>query len=277
MSVTDEYTETAYELSRSLTLRYSSSFGLASRLFAEPIRKHIFAIYGMVRVADEIVDTYEGADKAELLSSFQAEVHSGIRGGYSTNPIIQSFVSTATIFGIGMDLIDPFFDSMRTDLTRTDFSKEAYEAYIYGSAEVIGLMCLKVFCAQQPDRYAALTPGARALGSAYQKVNFLRDFAADYKERGRIYFPSVSFDGFDDPTKNKIVNDIANDMKSARSAIKQLPAGARTSVYVSYLYYTALLRKLKGMSAVQIKTRRAHVPTVTKLALIVVAPIGARL
>lgn len=270
------YDAVAYDAARRLTLRYSTSFGLASRLFSRGIRPHIYAIYGMVRVADEIVDTYAGADQAELLASFEADVAACVAGRYSANPIVHAFGIAARRFGIGHDLINPFFASMRADLIKTSFTTDEYDAYVYGSAEVVGLMCLKVFCDGDADRYAALAPGARLLGSAYQKVNFVRDFGADLGERGRVYFPGVTAGSWNDTAKTEILDGVTHEFEDARRSIRDLPRGARTSVYLSYSYYTALLKRLQGMSAADIRNRRAHVPAIVKLGLLLYSPLGAR-
>ena len=253
------YTRVAYGLSRQLTNTYSSSFGLASKLYARNLRPHVYAIYGMVRVADEIVDTYDGSDRSEQLTSFRDEVIASLTTNYSPNPIVHAFATTAREFSIDASLIDPFFDSMAMDLKSTVFTQAEYETYIYGSAEVVGLMCLKVFCGNDVDRYDALAPGARLLGSAYQKVNFLRDIAADYESRGRVYFPDVTYERFDDRSKQAIIDDISREFTDARASISQLPVSARRAVLTSYRYYHALLTKLTRMSASQIKHNRAHV------------------
>lgn len=277
MSGLDLYAGVSYDAAKSLTMRYSSSFGLASRLFSPTIRPHIYAIYGMVRLADEIVDTYGGDDRATTLKRFHKDVLASAAGGFAANPILHAFGITARRFDITRDLIDPFFDSMSMDLTQTRYTRKQYESYIYGSAEVIGLMCLKVFCGGNVERYDTLAPGARLLGSAYQKVNFLRDFASDYNDRGRIYFPGVTIGSWNDATKNQIVTEIAAEFVQAKTAIKTLPATARTSVYLSFLYYRALLRRLESMSAQQILQERASIPRIAKLSYLVAAPIGVRL
>ena len=268
------YTDVSYDLAKLLTLRYSSSFGLATRFFSPALRQHIYAIYGMVRVADEIVDTYRGHNKSELLNSFEREVRECIELGYSANPIINAYGMTARTFDIGTELTNAFFDSMRTDLTRTQFTQKQYEDYIYGSAEVIGLMCLKVFCQGDQAQYNALCSGARKLGSAYQKVNFLRDFGADYNDRGRIYFPGVTMNNWNDLKKEEIAVDIYHEFEASRDAIARLPRSARTAVYISYLYYRALLKRLRAMSARQVLIERARVPFLIKVALIMIAPLA---
>lgn len=262
----DLYTNTSYEAARLLTLRYSTSFGQSSKLFAPAIRKHIYAIYGLVRIADEIVDTYQGKDVAKILKDFESETFAALRSGYSTNPIVHAFVTTAKRYGISRDLIKPFFKSMRMDLKPQTYNTHLYKQYIYGSAEVIGLMCLKVFCDDE-TRYKRLERGARALGSAYQKVNFLRDIAADFRERGRVYFPGVTFETFTEKKKVALIRDIERDFAKAKPAINALPKTAQKAVAVSYAYYSELLRKLAKTSAETLKTRRVRVSGLKKARL----------
>lgn len=266
------YTNTSYELSRILTLRYSTSFGSSTKLFTPRIQPHIFAIYGLVRIADEIVDTYSGKDQLKQLNQLEKETYTAIKIGYSTNPIVHAFALTAKKYGITKTLIAPFFASMRMDLKPQRYTKKLYEKYIYGSAEVIGLMCLKVFVEGDREEYSALEAGARALGSAYQKVNFLRDIASDYQERQRVYFPGVSYDSFDETSKQQILEDIKKDFLAARQSVDDLPKTARKAVKLSYSYYFELVKKLEATSAKTIKERRVRVPTMKKLYLRVLQP-----
>lgn len=262
------YTETSYELARTLTLRYSTSFGQSTKLFSKPMQKHIFAIYGLVRIADEIVDTYEGSSKANELTSFEKQTYTALEKGYSTNPIVHAFAQTAYEYGIGKELIEPFFESMRMDLRPIQYSPDTYKKYIYGSAEVIGLMCLRVFTNGNAAQYKRLVPSASALGAAYQKVNFLRDFASDYVERRRIYFPGVTFDGFTEATKNEIIKNIKKDFKHAAPGLEKLPASAQKAVSLSYAYYGELLNKLEATPAETIKTTRVRVSALKKATLL---------
>lgn len=258
------YTDTSYELSRTLTLRFSTSFGKSSKLFAPEMQKHIYAIYGLVRIADEIVDTYEGGNKAALLTSLEKETYAAIRSGYSTNPIVHAFALTAHRFGIDESLIGPFFESMRMDLRPLKYTQELYETYIYGSAEVIGLMCLKVFVASDAAQYKRLSTESKALGSAYQKVNFLRDIASDFKDRGRVYFPGVTFGSFDENAKANIIKDIKKDFKKAAPALRKLPKVAQKAVSLSYDYYLELLKKLEETPAETIRSSRVRVSDLAK-------------
>lgn len=261
------YTSTSYELSRQLTLRYSTSFSKSSELFATRIRRHIFAIYGLVRIADEIVDTYQGKKTAALLDALEQETYDAIRLQYSTNPIVHAFAHTAAHYGIAKNLIAPFFESMRMDLKKKRFTQKEYDQYIFGSAEVIGLMCLRVFVEGNDHAYKKLEAGAKALGSAYQKVNFLRDMASDFSDRGRVYFPGVTYDTFSDDQKQVIVVDIRHDFKTAQQYLDQLPKTARKAVKLSYSYYSELLRLLDRASVATIKERRLRVSAARKTAL----------
>lgn len=255
-------------MSRVLTNNYSTSFGLATRLFGATIRTHIYNVYGLVRLADEIVDTYTGRDAAELLNDLQTETHAAISRGYSTNPVVHAFAGTAKKFGIRASLIDPFFESMRIDLEPKSYKTTDYERYIYGSAQVVGLMCLKVFCQGDAAQYKKLESGAKALGGAFQKVNFLRDIADDYKRLGRYYFPVGSFKDFNEETKLHIVADIDRDFALAHTAILQLPSTARPAVMAAYKYYLRLHNKLRAAPADIIKKQRIRVSNPHKLAVL---------
>lgn len=267
------YTKTSYQLARTLTLKYSTSFGQSSKLFSNDIRDHIYAVYGLVRVADEIVDTYKGKDTAHLLKELETHTLQALKTGFSPNPLVHAFVTTAKQFGISRDLIKPFFKSMCMDIKPRDYKQHDYTNYIYGSAEVIGLMCLKVFC-NNSETYQKLESGAKALGSAYQKVNFLRDIKSDYEERGRIYFPGVTFDSFNDRTKAKIIKDIKKDFNKAQPAIAELPANARQAVGLSFSYYSQLLNMLEKASAETIKSGRLRVSTPKKIQLLAKARLA---
>lgn len=263
------YDQVAYETSKHLTLRYSTSFGISSRFFSKEMQPHIYAIYGLVRIADEIVDTYKGPGAAAALDELEQSTYDSLLSGYSTNLIIHSFVSTARKYGIDRTLLAPFFDSMRMDLAPQEYSASKYHAYIYGSAEVVGLMCLRVFCDGDDDEYERLRPGAAALGSAYQKVNFLRDLATDYKELGRLYFPGVTYEKFDESAKRDIIADIEKDFDKALPSLLKLPVSSRKATLISYVYYRELLKKLENTPASIIKTTRIRLPSRRKLVLII--------
>lgn len=264
----DTYTKISYDLCKTVTERYSTSFSMSSTLFSNGIRRHIYAIYALVRIADEIVDTYRNDDARQQLDTLERETVAALKSGYSTNPIVHAFATTARSYTIGTQLIAPFFASMRTDLTATHFTSTAYTRYIYGSAEVVGLMCLKVFVGGDEGVYSAQAASAKALGSAYQKVNFLRDIKADYQQLGRMYFPDVTFEQFDDTRKNLIIADIEKDFTVAQHGISQLPPGARKAVRVSYRYYNELLRELKKTPASVIKHKRIRLPNSRKIWLL---------
>ncbi|HTK39424.1 MAG TPA: squalene/phytoene synthase family protein [Patescibacteria group bacterium] len=270
----DLYTKTSYRLAGEMTRRYSTSFSLSSTLFPAQLRQHIYAVYGLVRIADEIVDTYKGVDAKEQLAALEAEVMHACSMHYSVNPLVHAFADTANRYGIDRTLIRPFFESMTSDIDKTIYTQAEYEQYIYGSADVVGLMCLRVFVAGDEERYQALAPGAKALGSAYQKVNFLRDLAADYQQLGRVYFPDVDPEQFSETDKQRIVADIEHDFHRAKTSIAQLPWQARRAVKASVYYYEALLRSLKHTPAARIAEQRVRVADWRKIALLVRAGVG---
>ena len=260
------YNQASYKASKLITNEYSTSFGLSIRLFEASLRPHIYAIYGLVRIADEVVDTYTGKDRLKVLNDLEKQTMAAIDTGYSTNPIIHAFALTAQKYDIDGSLIAPFFESMRMDITPQVFDQELYDTYIYGSAEVVGLMCLKVFTADI-KRYNQLEKGAGKLGAAYQKINFLRDIAADAEGLGRWYFPISSFAAFDDKAKNAIVRDIEKDLAAAKKAIAKLPDSSQKAVSLSYQYYGELLKKIKLTPATQLRQKRIRVNNLQKTVL----------
>lgn len=260
----DHYTPIAYEITRDITNYYSTSFGMSSRLFNRSIRPHIYAIYGLVRLADEIVDSYRGSSAAEELDPLEQATLQALGAGYSANPIVHAFAQTARQHDITGELITPFFDSMRRDLSEVRFTQQEYERYIYGSAEVVGLMCLKVFTTGNSTLYRQLVPGAKALGAAYQKVNFLRDVANDTKVLGRYYFPEVQHDTLSEASKAAIIADITADFQKARAFLDAIPASARRAVKTSYLLYDKLLKKLARTPADTLMHRRIRINGLTK-------------
>lgn len=268
------YEAVSYTFAKQLTERYSTSFSASITLFPKAMRRHIYAIYGMVRVADEIVDTYRGRDAREQLERFYDEVirACGMGTPYSTNPIVHAFALTARQYSIGNELIDPFFDSMRMDLRPVDFDQKSFDAYIYGSAAVVGLMCLKVFVGGDMNRYDKLAPGAERLGNAYQKVNFLRDIGADKNHLKRNYFPGITT--LTDREKRRIVDDIQIDFDLAKDYIAALPPAAKNAVVLSARYYQELLDRLSKTPAETLRTSRVRVPDIQKLALYVRARVG---
>jgi len=264
------YLAVTRKTSKLFTKSYSTSFSLASRRFDSKIRPHIYATYGLTRIADEIVDTYRGKDAAQLLNELESETIAALQRKYSVNPIVHSFQATANKHGINEELITPFFASMRSDITKKHFNIEEYKSYIHGSAEVVGLMCLRVFCDGDEALYGQLKTGAAHLGAAYQKVNFLRDVAADHQQLGRYYFPDGDFDSLDEQAKTVIINDIKQDFKAAWPNLQQLPLSARKAVMTSYRYYAALLRKLERTPIETIKTKRVRINNFYKLILFAV-------
>lgn len=267
----DLYNDTSYTLSDILTKRYSTSFSLSMRLFPVEMRAHIAAIYGMVRLADEIVDTYDGPDQRVLLDDFEKEVKTAVRRGYSTNPIIHSYALTAKRYSISNTLVTAFFRSMRMDLTKQTYDQATYETYIYGSAEAVGLMCLYVFV-DDPRQYAVLEKDASHLGAGYQKVNFLRDIKADHEALERWYFPFSSFENFDETAKARIVRDIKKDFRAGHRSALKLPESSRRAVLLSIRYYSLLLKKIERTPAEVLKKKRVRVSTIRKLIFF----IGAR-
>jgi phytoene synthase len=270
----DLYYELCQDCSKATTLKYSTSFSSAIKLLHHSLRTPIFNIYGFVRFADEIVDTFHEFDKPVLLAEFKKETYAAIHRGISLNPILHSFQITVNEYNIPHDLIESFFHSMEMDLQEVSYDTEGYHEYIYGSAEVVGLMCLSVFCDGNQAQYNALKPAARSLGAAFQKVNFLRDVKADYEQLSRTYFPGVDFTNFTPEMKRQIEDDIAADFRHAYEGIVQLPVKARFGVYVAYKYYLSLFRKIRKTTARQILDRRIRIPNYGKV--IIVAKAGVR-
>ncbi|MCH1544796.1 MAG: phytoene/squalene synthase family protein [Bacteroidia bacterium] len=262
------FDKTSNDLSRRVSLNYSTSFSLGIKLLSKEYRWAVFATYGFVRLADEIVDTFHGFDKARLLADFKAQTYQSIREGISTNPILHSFQLAANQFGITDDLIEPFFQSMEEDLHTNTHNQKSYDEYIYGSAEVVGLMCLKIFCKGDQNQYDSLLPYARSLGAAFQKVNFLRDIKSDIEERGRLYFPNIDFNNFSDADKLHIIEDVKKDFEHAYIGILKLPIGSRLGVYTAYIYYLKLLQKIERTTASEIMNQRIRIPNSQKIVLL---------
>lgn len=255
----DLYTKVCRECSSIITRRYSTSFSLGIRLFARPLRKPIYSIYGFVRFADEIVDSFHNYDKAILLKKFREDTHAAIREGISLNPVLHSFQDVVNAYNIDLELVDAFLDSMEMDLSDLEYDRALYERYIYGSAEVVGLMCLKVFLHSNPDTYEELKPYAMALGSAFQKINFLRDIKDDYYNKGRSYFPGIDINNFCDVQKREIEDDIAQDFQNGLKGIRMLPRGSKFGVYIAYIFYYNLFLKIKGLSFERILAERVRI------------------
>lgn len=253
--------------SRLTTKSYSTSFSLGIRFLAPDLRDPIYAIYGFVRFADEIVDTFHDFPKERLLDEFEAETFKSIADGISLNPILNSFQKAVREYNIDHDCIRTFLQSMRMDLHKDEYSEQEYDKYILGSAEVVGLMCLSVFLRGNEAQYAELRPYAMKLGSAFQKINFLRDLHADYNHLGRTYFPGVDITEFNEDVKREIEADIEKDFALGYEGIKRLPKDARFGVFVAYVYYHQLLRKIKGKSTKVILTERVRISNKRKYAL----------
>ncbi len=263
--------------SRITTERYSTSFSSAIRLLNDELRQPIHNIYGFVRFADEIVDTFHNYDKMALLSEFKKDTYESISRGISLNPILNSFQLTVNAYKIDYDLIEAFFNSMEMDLDRTNHNNNSYGAYIYGSAEVVGLMCLYVFLEGDLNKYKQLKPHAQSLGAAFQKVNFLRDLKADYSSLNRTYFPGLDFSNFTYQQKQQIEDDIQKDFEHAYVGILQLPGKARFGVYVAYKYYLSLFKKIKKLKPVTILNERVRIPNYTKAMILVRAGVRNQL
>ena len=263
----DLYNQTCFDCSRLITQKYSTSFGIGIKAFDQNFRAPIYGIYGFVRLADEIVDTFHEHDKHKLISEFRQETFKAIEQKISLNPILQAFQAVVNQYQINPDLIDAFLCSMEMDLDKKNHDKESYQAYIYGSAEVIGLMCLKVFCEGDDKQYLHLLPAACSLGSAFQKVNFLRDIKSDLEERGRTYFPEIDFTNFGEADKQRIEADIKKDFDAGFEGIKQLPKGTRLGVYIAYVYYFQLFKKITRIPASIVLQKRIRISDTRKLSL----------
>lgn len=262
------FDDLSYESSKITTKRYSTSFSLGIRFLNKKLHKPIYAIYGFVRFADEIVDSFHGFDKQYLLDDFKKQTFDAIDKGISLNPILNSFQDTVNEYQIPHELIYTFLNSMEMDLNKQVYDKSKYEEYILGSAEVVGLMCLKVFVNGNEEIFEKLKFQAMKLGSAFQKINFLRDLKADYKELGRSYFPNVEMNEFNDQVKKEIEKDIAIDFKTGYEGVKKLPKEARFGVYVAYIYYHNLFIKIQNKSAKTILNERVRIPNNKKLSLL---------
>ena len=265
------------QCSKATTEKYSTSFTSAIKLLHPEMRAPIFNIYAFVRFADEIVDTFHQHNKAALLAEFKQDTYSAIERRISLNPILHSFQLTVNQYGISHALIEAFFKSMEMDLSNTTYNSSGYKEYIYGSAEVVGLMCLYVFCEANEAMYNTLRPAAQALGAAFQKVNFLRDVKADYEQLSRTYFPGVDFSNFTPSMKKQIEIDIAQDFRDAYKGILHLPVKARFGVYVAYKYYLSLFNKIKKTTSCNIMEQRIRIPSYGKMFIVAKAGLRSQL
>lgn len=262
------FDQTTLECSKLITQRYSTSFTLGIKTLDKKFHMPIYAIYGFVRYADEIVDTFHDKDKPALLNRFKKDTYEAIESGISLNPVLHAFQLMVNKYKIDLDLIEAFLHSMEMDLDFKSYNDSKYHEYIYGSAEVVGLMCLKVFCEGNDEIYLKLKLPACKLGAAFQKVNFLRDIKSDFEERGRVYFPGVDFTQFNKSAKHLIEEDIQKDFNDSLIGIEQLPNGAKLGVRVAYLYYQKLFDKIRGLPAETIIQKRIRIPNSQKLSLL---------
>lgn len=264
----DLFSKVCFDCSKLITNNYSTSFSLGIRMFDKELRSPIYAIYGFVRFADEIVDTFHDKDKYKLLTDFRIDTFRAIDDKISLNPVLHCFQEVVNKYDIPRDLIEAFLDSMEMDLNKSIYNKEDLDKYIYGSAEVVGLMCLKVFLSGDYNSYHSLAPSAQALGAAFQKINFLRDMKSDFVERGRVYFPNIDFHNFKESEKALIEEDIDLDFKKGYEGIIKLPTSSRLGVYCAYRYYLNLFQKIKLLSPQSILSSRIRVSDKRKLFLL---------
>ena len=263
------FDEVSSKCSKVVTKTYSTSFSMATKMLAKSIRQDIYNIYGFVRLADEIVDSFHNYPKEKLFKDFEMDLNNALKNKISLNPILNSFQFTYHRFNIDRELVDSFMNSMRQDLYKTNYkTQEEYKKYIYGSADVVGLMCLKVFVKGNNEKYKYLKEFAESLGSAFQKVNFLRDLRADHDNLNRTYFPNTDLDNLDEISKINIILDIEKDFSNGLKGIKMLPIEAKFGVFMAYRYYCQLLKKLKKTPALEIKNTRIRVPNYKKFELL---------
>lgn len=272
------FNEISFKTSRLITHKYSTSFSLATRLFDSETREAIYSIYGFVRVADEIVDTFHGYDKAYLLEKFENDYYDAVNLGISTNPVLQSFQTTVKKYDIPNDYVRAFIQSMKADLDVSKYNtREQMNEYVYGSADVVGLMCLKVFCKEDEELFKLLEIPAMKLGSAFQKVNFLRDLKDDTENLGRNYFPELTYTELTENVKLLLIEDIENDFEIALQGIKMLPGRSKLAVLIAYYYYQNLLRKIKSTPARTILNSRIRVSNTRKIRTLIKASIYYKL
>ncbi|MCZ7602065.1 MAG: phytoene/squalene synthase family protein [Melioribacteraceae bacterium] len=264
------YHNVSYKMSKKLTQAYSTSFSFGIKAFAPEYRDPIYAIYGFVRIADEIVDTFHGYDKAALIQKFREDTYNAIENGISTNPVLHAFQLVVNEYKIDLEYIDAFLNSMEMDLYNSTYKRNSYDNYIYGSAEVVGLMCLKVFNKHDNEKFESLKEPARLLGSAFQKVNFLRDIKSDIEERGRIYLPNVDAEvEINDANKILLENEIQREFDEALIGIMKLPIGVKLGVYSAFLYYQRLFSKIRKCSVNELQSKRIRISNAYKFALFI--------
>jgi len=264
----EKYNNVCIASSKKTTRAYSTSFSLGIRFLSKKFQDPIYSIYGFVRFADEIVDSFHDYDKADLLERFRSDTLRAIDDKISLNPILQAFQLVYHKYDFNLELVETFLESMRMDLDKTAYSRVGYDQYILGSAEVVGLMCLKVFTEGNKEMYETLKPKAMKLGAAFQKINFLRDLKEDYQTLGRSYFPGIEIESFDSDTKKKIEDEIAADFAEGFEGIIKLPKDARFGVYVAYTYYYRLFKKIKAIPCHRILEERVRIPNRRKITLL---------
>lgn len=262
------YDKVSYDLSKSLTKSYSTSFSLGIRFLGKELRNPIYAIYGFVRLADEIVDTFHDYDKEKLFQRFKENLEMALEDRISVNPLLNSFQEVVHKYHIERVLIDAFLHSMEMDLNKMDYTRQDFDEYVLGSAEVVGLMCLHVFVNGSEEEYKRLKYMGMKLGAAYQKINFLRDLAADFDDMGRTYFPGVDLDNFNEKDKAIIEEEIEEDFMEGLKGIKQLPASSRLGVYLSFVYYYKLFQKIRSLPAREVRKKRIRISDLRKYVLL---------
>ena len=263
------FDEISIKCSEITTKRYSTSFSLGIKLLDKKIHNPIYSIYGFVRLADEIVDSFHDFKKQELLEQFRLETEKAIKNKISLNPILNSFQNVVNLYNIEWEHIDDFLKSMQYDLEKKEYDEDSYREYIKGSAEAVGLMCLRVFCNNNFKQYDELKQYAISLGSVFQKVNFIRDISADYHQLKRVYFPKLDINNFNKEEKNKIENDIEKEFQAALVGIKKLPLSAKKGVYLAYSYYYSLFKKIKKTPANKIMSKRIRIPNFLKFMILI--------
>lgn len=261
------FDELSYQVSKSTTEKYSTSFSLGILALHPGIRQGIYAIYGYVRLADEIVDSFHNYDKAALLARFRSQTEEALSEGISLNPILHAFQETVLKYRIDRSLIEQFLHSMEMDLAEVTYNDRLYQEYILGSAEVVGLMCLKVFTEGHEENYESLKPFAMKLGAAFQKINFLRDLKEDYQNLGRSYFPNINLQAFDQDAKAAIEKEIAADFAAALHGIRRLPVSSRLGVFLAYKYYLSLFKKIRKLPAHAVMNKRVRIANTQKFGL----------
>lgn len=262
------YDKVSYDLSKSLTKSYSTSFSLGIRFLGKELRNPIYAIYGFVRLADEIVDTFHDYDKEKLFQRFKENLDMALEDRISVNPLLNSFQEVVHKYNIERELIDAFLHSMEMDLNKKDYTRQDFDEYVLGSAEVVGLMCLHVFVNGSEEDYQRLKPMGMKLGAAYQKINFLRDLAADFDNMGRTYFPGIDLTSFSEEDKAKIEKEIDEDFMEGLNGIKKLPSSSKLGVYLSFVYYYKLFQKIRRLPAKEVRKKRIRISDLRKYGLL---------